>query len=63
MGFYGTLKMIFYKVSMNHIEHARRILVSSCSVALIICDAPLTADCAPTAEDEQRRSTPPETPL
>lgn len=84
MGFYGTLKMIFYKVSgisaftvpacvtpskpapvniiiMNIID--AMIEWWTRSVAHIPVDAPLTADCAATAEDEKQCSRPPETPL
>ena len=76
MGFYGTLKMIFYKVSRvcfvffpclcflllpaarvtsnKHPPHRSRFNAGLACVALIISDAPLTADCAATAEDERQ---------
>lgn len=71
MGFYGTLKMIFYKVSricacieppVSPPTHPVRLVLFDV-VALIIFDAPLTVDCAATAEDEQQCRRPPETPL
>lgn len=71
MGFYGTLKMIFYKVSRISARIIRRVTSSTSSslvcvtrsVAYIIFDAPLTADRTATAEDEQQCSRPPETRL
>lgn len=83
MGFYGTLKMIFYKVSRIS-DFILCVCVTSStpapvidiviflgvmiecwtrSVAHILFDVPLVADCAATAEDEQQCSRPPETPL
>lgn len=79
MGFYGTLKMIFYKVSRvffffwfffllvfppsspppvspptNILPISHDFNAGLACVALIISYAPLTADCAATAEDERQ---------
>lgn len=65
MGFYGTLKMIFYKVSrisacLEPPASAPSLIISCLtrSVALIIFDAPLAADRTATAEDEAAEQTP-----
>lgn len=73
MGFYGTLKMIFYKVSrisagdyppVSPLTHLpSRFYACSLPVVLLIFDAPLTADFAATAEVAERCNSPPETPL
>lgn len=66
MGFYGTLKMIFYKVStisacIRLPTHPRLFWFN---VWLALSPSlSLTADCTATAEDEQQCSRPPETPL
>lgn len=65
MGFYGTLKMIFYKVSRicAGTERQRHLQLWLLNAGLGGLDAPLAAACAATAEDEQQCSRPLETSL
>lgn len=65
--------MIFYKVSriiagddppVSPLAHLPSgFYPCALRVALLVFDAPLTADFAATAEDAERRNSPPETPL
>ena len=71
MGFYGTLKMIFYKVSRVFLlvligpDTSASLIISrwTRSVVPVISDAPLAAGRSAAAEDARRRGGPPETPL